>query len=694
MPIDIQNDTLDVALKKLKARENAFRKLEEISKLGSWEVNLTTKKSYWSDRSYEIYGYKVKEIEPSLDIFFSHILPEYIPEAQRKLQQMMQTKEVSSFVAKAKKTDGTIIDIFLSGQVIVDEKDNASKLIGITQDITEYVNLQNEASELLDIVEKSTNEIYIIDVEKFTYLYVNKGATKRLGYTKDEMLQMDIFAINPYLTFDEAVKIKNKNIHEANTLNRTIHKTKSGEEYPVQSYIQPIVYKNQKAFIIFDTDIGSMIELEQKLTYQAYHDSLTGLPNRLLFKDRLEQEALYAKRNSKQFALLFLDLDRFKYINDTFGHLIGDEVLLEVAKRLKDTVRECDTLARLGGDEFTIILKDLEHFKDAGKVGHKIIDAIQEPIVVKEHTFYISASIGVSIYPKDTTNAVDIVKYADTAMYKAKEDGRSKVRFYLADMTTKAYERIDIENRLRSAIENEEFEVYFQPQIDIQAHKITGVEALVRWITPDGIVSPALFIPIAEEVGFVTEIDRIVMKKSMKIFSQWKKQGFDIGKLSLNLAMKQLAKSDFYDFIYDNFKRFDFQSNWLEFEVTEGDVMQNPQKSIEVLHKLSTDGINISIDDFGTGYSSLAYLKKLPLNKLKIDRSFIMDIEKDQESRDIVRVIINLAINLNLDVIAEGVEEDPQREFLRDNNCKKIQGYIYSKPLPQNEFEKFIKSFT
>ena len=818
MPIDIKNDDLQTALKKLKARENTLQQIEAISKLGSWEVDFTNNTASWSDRSYEIYGYKPGEIVPDRNTFFEHVMPEYSQKAAKLLQQMQETKEVSSFVAKLRRKDGKVIDIVLSGQFIEDDNGHL-KLLGTTQDITQYVQFQRETEELLDILEKSATEIYIIDTEDFSYLYVNEGATKKLGYTKEELYSMSVYDINPFLTKEYAAERKVEILELGHTINRTVHKTKDGEVYHVQSYLQLIRYKSNEALIIFDIDISPMVELEKKqkeqakivesihdgviltdlegnvknvnaavgkiigtkeiknfeeiydksnklaleniykeikkcdeecskveevfllrvggekivcelaitqlrdehnhiyalvwlfqdisekkekerllqmqaleLEYQANHDVLTKLPNRSLFRDRLQQSIYYAKRNNKKFALFFIDLDRFKQINDSYGHQFGDQVLLNVVQRLKIALREEDTLARIGGDEFTVIAKDINSKEDVKIIATKILESLKEPLSIDGKNIYSSISIGMAIYPDDANKLENLIKYADSAMYEAKEQGRDTYKFYDVSMTQNAYEKVIMQNSLRSAIENEEFEVYFQPQVDLITYEVKGIEALVRWSHPKlGVVSPGKFLPIAKESGLLTNIDRIVMKKALEIYSGWKKKNYKIGRISINLGLKQLLEKDFMQNLQKNLKYYNFSPLWLEFEVTEGDVMQDPARSIELLTQLHDMGISISVDDFGTGYSSLAYLMKLPIDKLKIDRSFIVDISKDKSSKAIVNTIIVLAKSLKMDVIAEGVETKEECEFLELKGCRKIQGYYFSKPKPADEFEKYIQ---
>ncbi|MBC8238152.1 MAG: EAL domain-containing protein [Helicobacteraceae bacterium] len=553
--------------------------------------------------------------------------------------------------------------------------------------------------EFKKLIQYSPHEIYIIDAVSFKYLYVNDGALSSIGYSYDELSSMSVYDINPYLTQEKIIELQNEENKEGKVLNRTIHRRKDGSEYHVQSLIHTIRYQNTDAYVVFDTDISEQVKTEKLLikqtrllNHQANHDTLTNLPNRMLFKDRLTQIIKSSTRHKEQFALLFIDLDQFKKINDSLGHHIGDEVLIESASRLGSIIRDEDTLARLGGDEFTIILKDISSVQGASTVAQKIVKIMKEPIKIKGHTLFISSSIGISMFPADATSEDNLIKFADTAMYRAKDEGRDNFQFYSSDMTTQAFERVVMENSLRSAIAQEQFIVYFQPQYETTTETIIGMEALVRWDHPQiGLVPPGKFIPIAEESGLIIEIDRIVMKKAMKQFSQWYKDGYNPGVLSLNLAMKQLNQEDFITTLLNIMNALQFQAKWLELEVTEGQVMDNPDAAISKLKEISNIGIELAIDDFGTGYSSLAYLKKLPLNKLKIDQSFIKDIPEDEDDMAITKAIIALGKSLNLKLIAEGVETQAQRDFLLKNDCTTIQGYFYSRPLPSDEITELLQ---
>ena len=435
-------------------------------------------------------------------------------------------------------------------------------------------------------------------------------------------------------------------------------------------------------------EIDKRKKIEQTLEYKAHHDELTHLSNRALFLDRLEHAIKKAKRQNTLLAVLFIDLDRFKEINDSLGHEMGDAVLIEVADRLREHMREIDTIARLGGDEFTLIIEDIEDIQKVNAIASKLLSTLQQPMEIQEHQLYVTTSIGISLFPLDGSDPQSLLRNADSAMYKAKEEGRNSYQYYTAELTQRAFERMSLESSLRRAIANHEFVVYYQPQINGVTGDLIGMEALVRWEHPElGLVSPARFIPLAEETGLILAIDEFVMKEGMKQVAFWYSQGLNPGVLSLNLAMKQLWQENFAQILKDMLNESGCRAEWIELEVTEGEVMKNPEKAIGILREIHSLGIILAIDDFGTGYSSLSYLKRLPLDILKIDQSFIRGIPENNEDVAIVRSIIALAKSMGMRVIAEGVETLEQKEFLVENGCHHIQGYFYSRPINVGEME-------
>ncbi len=448
----------------------------------------------------------------------------------------------------------------------------------------------------------------------------------------------------------------------------------------------------KKIQVDLEESLHILKEQREELSFQANHDALTRLPNRILFMDRLMQAINMAKRYKHKMAVLFIDLDHFKEINDSLGHHIGDKILIDVSKRMLSKLRTSDTLSRLGGDEFSIVLNNLENTNDIERIITNGMQVFKEPFTIEGNVIHISMSIGIAIYPHDGVDINTLLKNADAAMYKAKANGRNTYSYYDEGMTQKSLEKIYIETELRKAFKNDELCVYYQPQVDALTDNVIGMEALVRWNHPTmGLIFPDKFIPLAEANGMIIELDRIVMGKAITQFRKWHEEGYTPGKLSLNLAMKQIHQDDFIDFVKEIVAEKKCLFEDLEFEVTETQVMSNPLKAITALQKISELGIAISIDDFGTGYSSLAYLKKLPINKLKVDKSFIDNLPDDPEDIAITKTIISLCKSLNLDVVAEGVETIYQKEFLLEHGCRNIQGYLYSRPLTKEDMELFLQ---
>lgn len=428
------------------------------------------------------------------------------------------------------------------------------------------------------------------------------------------------------------------------------------------------------------------------LQYQANHDALTHLPNRLLFIDRLEQALRNAKKDQSIVAVLFIDLDHFKEVNDSFGHTLGDVLLQNISLLLASSLRETDTIARFGGDEFTMLVEDIQNENSIIDLIVKIMNRLKEVQMIGEHQFYISCSIGIALYPQNATTSEEMLQNADAAMYRAKEEGRNTYAFYTEDMTKRAYARVTLETKLREAIANEEFEVFFQPQIDMRNNRIIGMEALVRWIKDGSFVaSPDQFIPLAEDTRLIVDLDRFVMRTAMRQFAQWIRDGYDPGVLSLNMSMVHLNHGDFIETLTKLLREAELSVDRIELEVTETQIMKNPQKTIELLQEIKNLGFSIAVDDFGTGQSSLSYLKKLPVNRLKIDQSFVRDIPEDKDDVELTRTIIAMALNLNLEVIAEGVETKEQAEFLMEHGCDEAQGYFYYKPMPSAEITKLLQ---
>jgi diguanylate cyclase (GGDEF)-like protein len=438
--------------------------------------------------------------------------------------------------------------------------------------------------------------------------------------------------------------------------------------------------------------ISSLQENQHEITYQAYHDTLTGLPNRLLFFDRLEQAIAQAKRVGQKTALLFIDLDRFKPINDTLGHAAGDLLLKSVAERLTGCVRDSDTVSRLGGDEFTVILTNIKEEAHAAKVSQKIIETLSMPFQLEGNEVFITPSIGISLFPSDGETTEQLVVHADTAMYQAKGQG-NQYQFFTADMNAPSFERLRMENGLRKALNREEFIVYYQPLVSLKTAEIVGAEALIRWNHHEkGLIQPVEFIPIAEETGLIVPIGEWVLRTACLQNKKWQEMGLPPLRVSINLSTRHFLKNDLVDKIERILLDTGLEPYYLELEITENSLMQNIETSLITLMRLRDIGLYIAIDDFGSGYSSLSYLRQLPANTLKIDKSFLQGVPVDSRDSSIVESIIGLGHSLNMKVIAEGVERPEQLQFLEKTGCDKGQGYYFGKPMTSTEFYEFYRN--
>lgn len=427
------------------------------------------------------------------------------------------------------------------------------------------------------------------------------------------------------------------------------------------------------------------------MAYLAHHDPLTGLANRILLEERLAQSLSLAQRQKQLVALMFIDLDRFKVINDTLGHDVGDQLLMLMATRLKDSVRDGDTAARLGGDEFILLLHNVEGEGAAAQIAEKIIDLMSKPFKLGDNEIFITVSIGVSLYPDNGSDRQSLLKFSDIAMYRAKSQGGNCFLFYRPELNARTLERLTMESRLQRAIERDELILHYQPSIDIKTGRIQCAEALVRWESPDyGLVSPADFIPLAEESGAIVQIGEWVLNRACSQIAEWRSQGVQVVPISVNMSARQFMQRGLDKIVEKALNASGIEGKALYLEITEQMVMDNVEASIETMHLIRALGVKLAIDDFGTGYSSLSYLKRFPLDILKIDQSFFCDIVSDRSDRAIVSIIINMARALGMGVIAEGVETQEQLEMLSREGCDSYQGYYFSRPVLAADFVQLL----
>lgn len=550
-----------------------------------------------------------------------------------------------------------------------------------------------EIVTLFEILFTNLREGVIIVDEDMTIISVNQAFNLITGYSSDEVVgkKPSFLKSNHH---DE--KFYNSIWSKLNSIGRwkgdIWDRHKNGETFLIDLSIIAIKTNksDKKLYIgIYSEYSSSKMHLSKTINT----DPLTNLPNRTLFRDHLGFMLAHARRNNQIVALLLIDIDRFKFTNETLGFSVGDTILIKTARRLRKILREVDGVFRLGNDEFAIVLEEIKEVNDAAKVAKKVLQIISTPINLPayEKILYISASIGISVFPQDGADFEELIQNSEAAMYKAKEIDQNYYQFYSRSINASSLNHLTMEHLLHRALNNNEIILHYQPIIDIKKKTIIGAEALVRWDNPElGLVSPVEFIPIAEETGLIISIGEYIMLTACKNAKEWHDLGFNDCHISINLSAKQFEHHNLVPKLEHIIAKSGFPSNFVHIEITESLGMKNAKQTIEILKKLRQKGIHISIDDFGTGYSSLSYLKKFPVNTLKIDRSFINDLEKENDSATISTLIISMAHALNFKVIAEGVETEKQLQFLENQKCDMFQGYLFSRPVPNEEFKKLL----
>ena len=553
--------------------------------------------------------------------------------------------------------------------------------------------LRESERRFRDIADAAGEFVWENDLEgRFTY--VSPRAVDYTGYAAEELVGRTAIEFMPPGEGERIRQWLAENTKPDRSFRGMEHmfESKSGEVLWMQVSAVSIWDENGKPLGQRGTtrDISAIKQSEARISYLATRDPLTELPNRLLFNDRLEQGIIASRRKADKLGVLFLDLDRFKNINDSLGHHVGDLLLKEVAARMASCIRKGDTLSRLGGDEFVVTLEGLAHAEDAAQVALKIITALRRPLCVADHTLNTSCSIGISIFPDDAEDSHALMKNADTAMYHAKEQGRNNFQFFSPEMNLRAVERHRLETELRLALEQEQFVLHYQPQADIRDGRLVGMEALIRWQHPQrGLVPPNSFIPVAEESGLIEQIGRWALRTACEQIQRWHSAGLPIVKIAVNISARQFTDpKDFADDVTRLLNAVGLDPRYLELEMTESMLLKNVDENVAVLRKLGVLGTSLAVDDFGTGYSSLAYLKQLPIDTLKIDRTFVRDIENDADDAAIIKAIIAMAHSLGLRVTAEGVETQGQLAALRKLRCDHFQGYLLSRPIPADEFAR------
>ena len=680
----------------LSRNQDVMKKAQLIAHFGSWEWDIQTNALAWSDEVYRIFGLHPQQFKASYEALIERIHPDDKEDLVNAINATVVNDLPYDMEHRIVQPNGTVRFVHERGEVFRNNQGEAIHMVGTVRDISKEKEAENEL-RLADNVFSHSSEAILVTNTESKILRINEAFTSITGYSKEEAVGK-----NPRDLLSSGYH--NKAFYQAfwHKLNSTgdwegeiMDRRKNGETFPAYHRISAV--KNDLGEIIQYISIFSDITEEKRASEHiqnlAQFDQLTRLPNRMLFNDRLEHAITRAKRAKKIVGLLFIDLDRFKTVNDTLGHHIGDLLLHEVSQRLLGTVRAQDTVARLGGDEFTIILEEMALAEDAANVADKVLSALQVKLIIDSNEIFIGGSIGISVYPADGENLETLVKSADMAMYQAKQLGRNRYQFYTNELALLAEKRFHMESRLRQAIDNDELEVYYQPQIDISDGTLVGAEALVRWNDPEkGLVSPADFIPFAEETGLIGPLGDWVLKTACRQAKAWQDEGFAALRMTVNVAAYQIVQGSIVESTRSILEETGLAPEHLELEITEGFVMGHLNEGVSILNELKQFGLSLAIDDFGTGYSSLSYLKRLPIDRLKIDRSFVMDIPHDKDDEAIVFIIIVMAKNLGLTVIAEGVENEDQIHFLIDQSCFEVQGFYFSKPIPGKEFSQLYLS--
>jgi diguanylate cyclase (GGDEF)-like protein/PAS domain S-box-containing protein len=658
----LDNAIVGIVLLKQRVIIQCNRRFEEMFGYGEGEMlGYTTRIIYRTDEDYQAIGERAYSALDRGEVYLEEI--------------------------RLKRKDSSIFWGYLHGRALDwNHPENGS--VWIYTDQTVQKQAQEHLQLTASVFENAAEGIMITDTDN-TILAINRAFVEITGYTAEEVVgkKPDLLKSGRQ---DAAFyqQIWQTLSQHGQWRGEIWNRRKNGEVYPELLSISVIKENSGRVthYVAVFSDIEEKKRSEHQLIFLAHHDPLTELPNRVLFTDRLDHAIHRTVRGLTQLAVLFIDLDHFKSVNDTLGHHLGDELLQTVAQQLNQAVRTSDTLARLGGDEFILMIEDINGVQDTVLIAQKLLNTFTQPFILAGYELYLSASIGISIYPTDGKEAHELIKNAEAAMYQAKAKGRNNYHYYARGMTADAVERLQLESMLRRSIERNELVVYFQPQVDLASGALIGAEALVRWQHPTlGLIPPIKFIPLAEETGFISALGEWVLRNACLKLKIWRAAGYQLPKVSVNLSIKQFERGDVVHLVEKILKATDLPPECLELEITESFVV-NANDAFGFIAELKALGISLSVDDFGTGYSSLMYLKNLPIQQLKIDRSFVIDIGRDANNEAIVRTIIALAKNLGLAVIAEGVETKVQADFLLAEGCPQGQGYYYDKPLPEDKF--------
>ncbi|HYD34198.1 MAG TPA: EAL domain-containing protein [Methylophilaceae bacterium] len=641
---------------------------------------------YVNKAASRLLGYTQGEL---LRLSVFDIDPNFLPETWEAHWQDLKEAGSLSFESSEITKDGKVIHTEVMANFLryAGQEYNCA----VVRDITARKKAEHELGLMKTAVEKSSTSFFRLSPTG-KVMYVNNHACISLGYSREELVGRCVWEFDPDFPAEAWAPMWEALKKDGVVYIESQHQRKDGTIFPVEITGNYIYADGEEYTFVFVQDISTRKLAEENIRKLAHYDALTGLPNRTLLYDRMSQLIAWSHRDQQKFSVLFLDLDRFKYVNDSMGHAVGDKLLQHVADRLKTSVREGDTISRIGGDEFLVLLRDTDA-QGAALVANKLLQTLQATYSIDGLEVFTHASIGISIYPDNAEDADQLIKYADTAMYRAKEEGRNNFQFFGAEMNLHSTQLFAMEKDLRLAMARNEFSLHYQAQADLKTGQICGAEALLRWKHPEkGFISPVDFIPVAEDTGMIIPIGEWVLRTACAQIAEMRKLGLPAFTVSVNLSIRQLRLPNLSTVVANIIRDSGLQPHDLELEITEGIMMTHVQSSVAFLEEMRKLGVQLAIDDFGTGFSSLSYLKKLPVTKLKIDKSFVRDILTDENDAAIVRSIIGLGHQFKLKVISEGTETREQLEFLRVNGCDEIQGYYFSRPLPADQFFNFVTS--
>jgi len=693
----LEGTVIDITDRKL--AENALRESEERYRLlvermreGLAQANNDGVLEFVNDRFCEMVGYTREElIGKQGDLLLAYA--EDISLVREKIRLRMR-HIADQYEVRIRRKDGTIIWLEIGGAPVVDAAGNVIGSIGVHNDVTERRMAEEalrESEARYRLMAENSTDMISRTSNRGILLYASDASRRLLGYEPSELVGRSFFDFVFDADRDE-VRHLSSLIHESGPTTfayRVEKKDGSLVWFETTSRSVRDVFTGRVREIVgVSRDVTERKRVEEQIEYQAYHDALTGLPNRRLFRDRLTVALAHARRMKHPLAVMFLDLDRFKVVNDTLGHSTGDELLKAVGARLQVSLREEDSIARMGGDEFTILLADLKSTDTAAKIAQKVLDTVALPLQIDGTELFVTTSIGIALFPSDGDTAETLLANADHAMYRAKDAGRNSYQMFTPAMNNRALERLALENDLRHALDRGELVLHYQPQINIASGRVTGVEALLRWNRPGfGLVGPKDFIPIAEETQLIVPIGEWVLREACRQAREWRGDRAGGFRMAVNLSPRQFQHSDLPHVIAAALELSGIAPHDLELEITESLAMQNTTRTISTLQRLREMGVQIAIDDFGTGHSSLNYLRSFPIDSVKIDQEFVQEIEASAADRAIVSAVIGMARGLGLRVTAEGVETEEQLAFLREQGCEDVQGFLFGEPVPAEAFQ-------